>query len=178
MTVKKFSLLLTLAIAFLLIIPSPAAAKTWRYSVTPSNAFSTKSFARAFMYGNREFMALYKTKSNASHRTSATNRVLTNQKVFYARKTANHQVYEVIYQKHYYYVNTYDSHLYRYNTWRSGHKLISTVKPNQPSKVMLKAKTHVYRNQYWLYSFSGQNTPTYLWYRLANNGNWVINYAK
>ncbi|WP_341779942.1 hypothetical protein [Levilactobacillus sp. HBUAS70063] len=178
MMIKKLVLLFTAAIALLLVSPGQAAAKTWHYSVTPSNSFSRQTFARAFMYGNHEFMELYRTKDNAVHRTSDTGKTISNRQVFYARKTANKRVYEIIYQKTYYYMNTYDTHLYRYNTWRSGKKLISTVKPNQPSKVMLKAKTHVYRNQYWLYNYSGQNLPAYLWYRLASNGKWVINYEK
>ncbi|HJE86845.1 hypothetical protein KB236_05600 [Levilactobacillus brevis] len=178
MTIKKLLVALTAAITLLLVSPGQASAKTWHYAVTPSNSFSTKTFARAFMYGNHEFMELYQAKRNAVHRTPDSGRTISNRQVFYARKTANKHVYEIIYQKKYYYMNTYDTHLYRYNTWRSGHKLISTVKPNQPKKVMLKAKTHVYRNQYWLYNYSGQNSPAYLRYRLADSGKWVIHYEK
>lgn len=178
MTLKKFGLLVTAMIALFFLIPSQAEAKTWHYAVTPANSFSHKTFARAFMYGNYEYMKLYKSATTAKHQKTATGRVISNQKVFYARKTADKKVYEVIYQKKYYYMNTHDTHLYRYNTWRSGHKLVSTVKPNHPSQVMLKAKTHVYPSQYWLYNYGGRDTPLYDWYRLANSGHWIIDHAQ
>jgi len=175
---KKLLLFTISSLALLLLTPTNADAKTWHYSVTPSNSFSHKAYAQAYMYGNYEYMELYKTKQHAQTQDTDTGQIISNSKKFYARKTSSKQVYEVIYQHKYYYMNTNDTRLYRYNTWRSGHKLISTVKPNQPSKVMLKAKTHVYRSQYWLYDYSGQDLPLYNWYRLADTGKWVIDASK
>lgn len=178
MHLKKLFLFTISSLALLLLTPTSADAKTWHYSVTPSNSFSHKTYAQAYMYGNYEYMELYKTKQHAQTQDTDTGQIISNSKKFYARKTSSKQVYEVIYQHKYYYMNTNDTRLYRYNTWRSGHKLISTVKPNQPSKVMLKAKTHVYRSQYWLYDYSGQNLPLYNWYRLADTGKWVVDASK
>lgn len=169
---------LTVALFGLSQAPTQANAKTWHYKATSSNSFSKTKFNKAFMYGNYEYMELYKTASNAKKQESDTGKVISNSKSFTARKTSSSKIYEVIYSGKHYFMNTNDTHLYRYNTWRSGHKLISTVKPTQKSKVMLKAHTHFYKSQYWLYNYSGKTVPSYNWYKLSKKGNWYVDYSK
>ncbi len=154
---------------------STAQAKTWHYKVTKSNQFSTTHYSRAFMYGgdNDDFVWLYDTAKGANEKDpfhtvnilSDTNRNLT----YYAKKNTTYKgrVANLKYHSRVFYINLKDVHLRRYNTWRSGHKLISLSKPTHPSYIMLKAKTHVYQNQEWLYNYGSSYDGYYLHYRLS-----------
>lgn len=157
---------------------STTQAKTWHYKVTKSNQFSTTHYSRAFMYGGEynDFTTLYKTATDAQKEENSYTIFSDNDhnRTFYARKiSGNSKVMQFKYQGKAYYVNLNDAHLYRYNTWRSGHKLISTVKPTSKN-VVLKAKTHVYTSQPWVFNYGSKFTPVYNWYKLSSKGNWYV----
>lgn len=155
-----------------------AQAKTWHYKVTKSNQFSYSHFDRAFMYGGEfnDIMTLYKTAKNAYHEEDsyANFSDSDHNRTYYARKVKGYSsVMQLKYARNIYFVNLKDAHLYRYNTWRSGHKLISLVKPTS-KHAFLKAKTHVYLSQPWVYNYGDKLNPFYDWYKLSKKGNWYV----
>lgn len=178
MRIRRILLIISTIIAILALASSSASAKTWHYKTTTANTFSRTTFHQGFIYGHYDYMELYKTAQNAKKQYSDTGKVIDQRHSFTARRTVNKKIYEIIYKKRHYFMNTNDTYLYRYNTWRSGHKLISTVKPTEQNKVVLKAHTHFYRSQYWLYNYGGQEVSVYNWYKLSKKGHWVIDYLK
>ena len=180
MRLKQKFIIAGLTIAFLGLsqVPTQASAKTWHYTEASSNSFSKKKFNKAFIYGYHEYTNLYKTVPSAKKQEPDTIKIITTSKSFTAKKTSSNKVFEVIYSGNHYFMNTSDTRLYRYNTWRSGHKLISTVKPTQKNKVVLKAHTHFRKSQHWLYKHSDNNISSYTWYRLSKKGNWYVDHSK
>lgn len=155
-----------------------AQAKTWHYRCTASNSFSYSTYHQAFMYGGEydSIMTLYHSAKDAYHEENSYTNFSDNDhnRTYYARKVQGYSsVMQLKYGNKAYYVNLKDAHLYRYNAWRSGHKIVSFVKPTS-KHVLLKAKTNVYASQPWAYNYGGKMDPYYDWYKLSKKGNWYV----
>lgn len=155
-----------------------AQAKTLKYRSTSSNSFSYTTFHQAFMYGgkNDDYTELFKSAKTANNEDYDGYYTLfsdtDHNRTYYARKLKGYShVMQLKYAGHIYYVNTKEAGLYRYNAWRSGHKIVSFVKPTS-KHVLLKAHTHVYSTQPWLYNAGDKLTPYYEHFKVSKKGNW------
>lgn len=155
-------------------------AKSWHYHITSSNSFSSTHYNRAFLYGGYDTsLDLYSSANAAKSQNDYYYEVSlsddTRDQTYYAKRIAGFSnVYQVRWDGKTYYGKTGETKFYRYNTWRSGHKLISLVKPTNTKYIMLKAHTHFHKSQLWYYNYMNKVQPDYMKYKLSKHNTWKL----